>query len=233
LWSPVREEWLFSSLSSVLDDSPPNRLAQKHRTGSSTTCKEPNAADQSLVLTTPSNSGASWHRSVYANDGATDIVIEKSSPSGINNSSSPPCPEFVTLRLRAPIDTSILVPRDDGSNNPSHQVYWLQNNESRITLLLSEPIILSHYLLEPGRIDIPISSSSLLSSSKLRLRLIVEDVDTFHQGAKERENYFGKFIADYFFHPFGDHRSHELHFLQPAKGPKVVTRHTRQTFNNT
>jgi len=38
-------------------------------------------------------------------------------------------------------------------------------------------------------------------SLPLQLRVIVEDVDTFHKGADQEENYFGKLMADSFFRP--------------------------------
>ena len=145
------------------------------------------------------------YRTVFDHDGVTDIIIEREEEKE-NGHESDGSYRFgndsVTLRLRSPIVNSKdhLVALD-----ATYQKYWLQNDKSRITILLSEPIKLSGK--QDGLIDVPIvvasSSPKHLSSksSVLRIRLIVEDVDTFHKGANEYENFFGTYMTDDFFIP--------------------------------
>jgi hypothetical protein len=50
---------------------------------------------------------------------------------------------------------------------------------------------------QPGTVDISLEPAF----NFLRLRLILEDVDTFHKGADDATNYFGDFMAKDFFSP--------------------------------
>ena len=105
--------------------------------------------------------------------------------------------EDVTLRFVTTLsDAKGLIRLDD-----TFKKYWLQNGIARITFLFSEAVILSEPSDGGGIVDIPIQLSRFSSLPVLRIRLIVEDVDTFHEGAKDRENFFGKYMADDFFIP--------------------------------
>ena len=69
---------------------------------------------------------------------------------------------------------------------------WIQNNESRVTVIAKPKVrsILSHSETDssPARIEIIIPSSSL----PLRVRIIVDDVDTFHIGAEQDVTFFAE-----------------------------------------
>ena len=60
-------------------------------------------------------------------------------------------------------------------------------------------------LKDPGMIEIKIptvtSQSAQTSQSLLRLRWIVEDIDTFHRNGKYKESYFSSVMVEEFFHP--------------------------------
>ena len=43
----------------------------------------------------------------------------------------------------------------------------------------------------------------------IRIRIFVEDIDTFHTGAEQLESYFGKLMTDDFFHPIQMYRLHD------------------------
>jgi hypothetical protein len=100
-----------------------------------------------------------WRRTVWDHDGVTDVVID-------GNGTEP-----VLLKLWVPVDTNILTLRHD-----EHQQYWLQDETSRAIILLSEGVELPERLATKGLFEIPISKT-------MQIRIILEDVDTFHEGA--------------------------------------------------
>jgi hypothetical protein len=116
--------------------------------------------------------GGAFSRTIYDHDGVTDLIIH-----GNGNH---------ILRLVTPIQTTALRVFDGRKS-------WLQDGQSRIMILTSEELQLSKSLAEPGIVELPISSD-------LRVRVIVENVDTFHAGAERRVNYFGKLLSEDFFH---------------------------------
>jgi hypothetical protein len=94
-----------------------------------------------------------------------------------------------------------------GSNSSSSSSNAKNNNSNSNSFYYTVP------LQDPGMIVIKIPtitssslpSSSLPSSSQsqsiLRLRWIVEDIDTFHTNGKYKESYFSSVMVDEFFHP--------------------------------
>jgi hypothetical protein len=130
----------------------------------------------------------SFHRTIWDHDGVTDIVVTvpvEGQPS--------------ILQLESPLRNAKLIHHEKNT-------YWLQDEHSRITILTSEEKRLSSHGTSNGVVvvEIPITSS-------VRIRLIVEDLDTVHQGGNETENYFALFMA--------------LDFLKPlAGGPGAAYR---------
>ena len=80
---------------------------------------------------------------------------------------------------------------------------WIQTNESRVTVFTRPKVqsVLAHpksaSTLAPARIVLIIPSESL----PLRIRIVVDDVDTFHEGAEKDETYFAKQMEKDFYQP--------------------------------
>ena len=192
LSSPVLEEWWVSSSSSF------KSIPVHQNYDRSPSCESPlTPENRRIKLSTPTGS-VTWFRTVYDHDGITDILIEPDNHSStVIKDKTTHAEEDVTLRFVTTLsDAKGLIRLDD-----TFKKYWLQNGISRIMFLFSEPVILSEPSDIGGIVDIPILLSRMSSSPVLRIRLIVEDVDTFHEGAEDRENFFGKYMADDFFIP--------------------------------
>ena len=61
-----------------------------------------------------------------------------------------------------------------------------------MTILTSKEVSVS--VSKRGTVQMPISSD-------LRVRVVVENIDRFHEGAVDRANYFGDLMKRDFFHP--------------------------------
>ncbi|CAJ1968791.1 unnamed protein product [Cylindrotheca closterium] len=112
-------------------------------------------------------------RSIYDQDGVTDFDIDGNFQKGY------------MLKLETPISGSNLT-------QINSKEYWLQDCTSRMTILLSERIDTS--VLEDGTLE-------LVIHFPLRIRIILEDVDHFHEGAWKRHSYFGTVMSQDFFFP--------------------------------
>ena len=75
------------------------------------------------------------------------------------------------------------------------KTFMIQNNASRITVLTSWDAEVANP--ETGTMEVLLEPSL----GMLRLRVMVEDVDTFHKGAEKETNYFGDFMSRDFFAP--------------------------------
>ena len=73
-----------------------------------------------------------------------------------------------------------------------------QNDESRLTVLTWPKAAAKRVESNGSTLVIPVASDTQLP---LRIRFIFEDIDTFHEGADEVENYFGRHMKDDFYHP--------------------------------
>jgi len=75
---------------------------------------------------------------------------------------------------------------------PFREKAWIQNNESRVTVITKPKVrsMLAHAETDstPARIEIMIPYASL----PLRVRIIVDDVDTFHSGAEQDLTFFAE-----------------------------------------
>jgi len=79
-------------------------------------------------------------------------------------------------------------------------VWHFQNRISRYTVLasVSDRPVNHNVIVQKGSKP---SIVEMVVIAPMRLRFLVEDVDTFHQGASHEENYFGSLAAEDFFHP--------------------------------
>jgi hypothetical protein len=136
-------------------------------------------------------------RAVYTQDGVTDFLIsggDTSTSTGMGRREEEQQSTYI-LTLETPIRSTELQKSID---HEKQQSWWLQDGQSRMTILIltSQPGV-ELRLVKSGTVSLAISSPSSL----IRVRVISEDVDDFHKGAKTRPNYFGKLLTDDFFHP--------------------------------
>ena len=120
---------------------------------------------------------------MWEHDGVTDLIIK-------DNKGQQVVDLMLTLEttLSADANTIKLMPRGLLARSQKH--YWIQDQQSRITIFTSEMTELSHD--KAGTVAIAITRP-------LRIRILVEDVDTFHDGADQIESYFSTVMADTFF----------------------------------
>ena len=118
----------------------------------------------------------SWSRTVWEHDGVIDLHFEANETA-----------DEAKYRIETAVKGSF---RTVESNN-----FVLQNDTSRVTILTSWDAKVENP--EPGTIEATLKPSVLM----LRIRVLVEDVDRFHQGADKVTNYFGDFMTKDFFTP--------------------------------
>eukprot|EP00934_Nitzschia_sp_Nitz4_P000456 Nitzschia sp. Nitz4//scaffold45_size130396//119722//120969//NITZ4_003473-RA/size130396-processed-gene-0.233-mRNA-1//-1//CDS//3329552470//456//frame0 len=116
----------------------------------------------------------SVQRDIYDQDGITDLWISGKTERKLH------------LKMDTPILDGMLRDLDSGKE------WWFQDNVSRLTILLDNDV----EILNPGGSIIQVAVSG-----PLRIRLIVEDVDTFHAGAQELRSYFGGIMKQDFVTP--------------------------------
>jgi Glycosyltransferase family 10 (fucosyltransferase) C-term len=129
-----------------------------------------------------------WRRTVYHRDGWVDFVIETKTGAVPKQYQESPLRLQLKTLLKAPIAVRKI---RDG-------VWHWQSNISRYTVLVAPSKDTDAVVVKQG------SETSLVDivvSAPMRLRILVEDVDTFHRGADQVESYFGKLAADDFFTP--------------------------------
>jgi hypothetical protein len=115
----------------------------------------------------------SFKRILWSHDGILDFVIEGTGEDG-------------TFQLELPMNATIV--------RKSNQHYEAQNAVSRVT-------ILSHGRSEPTIHTGGLISVSVAHKGEMRVRVIVEDLDTFHKGGIAETTHFGRVIAKDFFEP--------------------------------
>ena len=116
-------------------------------------------------------------RSLWSNDGTTDMYIEG--------------------RLSTPVLLKLQLPFTFNSIQADDYTVWFQNEHSRITLVLNSEgsnafdsasvITASHDVVE-----VNIDPNNL----PMRIRIILEDQDTHHKGAADERTYYGQIMAD-------------------------------------
>jgi hypothetical protein len=150
-------------------------------------------------------------RTVYHQDGVTDFVISYHPPTKMDTSgeingdwdASSSSLSWI-LKLETPIRTTELRVVDGRQS-------LLQDEQSRITLLTSHEVPLPKRLDQSGTIELPITLPPTATAKEqhqpqdpivvFQIRIIVEELDLFHQGATNRVNYYGKLLTQDFFNP--------------------------------
>jgi Glycosyltransferase family 10 (fucosyltransferase) C-term len=123
----------------------------------------------------------SWRRTLYNHDGLVDLVMDA-------KEDAKPAP--LSLQLKTLLTAPIII------RNVRDGVWHLQNDITRYTLLMTS--LERNVRVQQGSDK---SIIEIVVSAPMRLRIVVEDVDTFHKGADQVENYFGTLAAEDFFHP--------------------------------
>lgn len=115
-----------------------------------------------------------WQRTVWYHDGVIDITLDGKSTD--------------VYRILAPFVAPFKVLQTN--------VYRLQSGVSRMTIVGNS--ILQMSVHAEGVLDIRVPPTC---KEPQRLRVIIEDIDTFHDGANLEQNYFGKLMVEEFQHP--------------------------------
>ena len=110
---------------------------------------------------------------------------------------------FVVVHLKLAFGndaTNLTIQRTDRKDKLLH--LWFQDKLSRITVLANRECSGLEVDVESKLLSIPLTDDVLGDRrSPFRLRVIVEDIDTFHKGADEVSNYFGSRMSEDFFTP--------------------------------
>jgi hypothetical protein len=119
-------------------------------------------------------------RTVYEQDGVIELLVD-SLDATTNN---------YILRLQLPFESKITFSSiGDGHGR-------IQDLQTRFTFL-ARPKRLGMKFADDGRIEVVVQSTQM----PLRIRIIVEDVDTLHEGADQEKSYYGQRMIKEFYEP--------------------------------
>lgn len=116
-------------------------------------------------------------RLVRFHDGVVDLYFE-------NNKFA-----SAVLHLKTPLSKRDVTPLKEVRKG----VWRMQDNHTRFTLLTLPRLSKMSAVSGTVIVEIPVALT--------QLRVIVEDIDSFHAGAEQVENFFGKFMAEDLFNP--------------------------------
>ena len=131
-------------------------------------------------------------RTLYNHDGVVDMIIRESAEAATVDERKMSL-QPVTLRLHFPL---LRPPVQLRNIRPG--VWHVQNEKSRFTILFATSFSSSDDIAVTEHTEI---AYNIVMIPPIRVRVIVEDVDTFHKGANDTENFFGKLLTDDFFNP--------------------------------
>lgn len=129
-----------------------------------------------------------WQRTVWFHDGVIDITLDGKSTD--------------VYRISTPLEVQIKAVQAN--------VYQLQKGITRMTIVGDTSLQMSAHAEGVLDIRVPVTINE-----PQRLRVIIEDIDTLHDGADSEPNYFGKLMVEEFQHP--------LQFVKKANG--IVAAH--------
>jgi hypothetical protein len=142
-------------------------------------------------------------RRIYDQDGVTDLVIDFNNHVSTNGVASDGGknygPQTYFLKIETPIIASHFTrnqTRLEAGQSTQGSVQWLQDSKSRM-------IILTHPVIPISVIDVGIVQFDVqaASSDRIRIRVLSENIDNFHHGARNDESYFGDLMTRDFFTP--------------------------------
>ena len=170
--TPFREQWTLWKAGAVI--------------GSTDKDYSINFCDMDSAGRSVSIANGRVHRSVWNHDGVTDIFVKQDvkafrTDEDLRLGLFHPFPSTSSLQFRV----------------VNHNQFWLQDDHSRMTILTGQRCTGVEFHPDRGLVEIPFHEQM----TGLRIRIIIEDVDTFHEGARDRANYFGNLVAEDFFQP--------------------------------
>ena len=144
-------------------------------------------------------------RRIYNQDGISDLFIDlaprtttlmKNNEQTIYKSSV----QRYFLKIETPVVASHFSGNQthvEARRNMKGSVHWLQDRQSRITILTVPEIPVS--MIDQGVVQFEVPVEAM--SDTIRIRIVTEDVDHFHTNAKKEESYFGNLMKRDFFTP--------------------------------
>jgi hypothetical protein len=168
---PFKEYWLSGGDDSRGNEAKPKALHVMSEDREKT-CKL-TARNREIVV----DHGA-LRRKVFDHDGVTDFLIDVEKDG------------TYILKLETPIVAKQFFELNE-------QVRWLQDSQSRMTVLTTSNHNVS--MMEQGAFQIPILSTT-------RVRIIVENVDHFHNATRKVPSYFGDLMTRDFYSPVEAYR---------------------------
>mmetsp|Transcript_53272 Transcript_53272/g.129423 ORF Transcript_53272/g.129423 Transcript_53272/m.129423 type:complete len:804 (-) Transcript_53272:241-2652(-) len=144
-------------------------------------------------------------RRIYNQDGISDLFVDfaPSTTTSMDNSERTNNKNSVQ-RYFLKIETPIVASHFSGNQthlearrNIKGSVHWLQDRQSRMTILTVPEIPIS--MIDQGVVQFEVPVEAL--SDTVRIRVVTEDIDHFHTNAKKEESYFGNLMKRDFFTP--------------------------------
>ncbi len=141
-------------------------------------------------------------RKVYDRDGVTDLFIDIT----LGGSEKSNHPDAYILNMETPIKNE---DKMEGPHIVSDKMLWIQDDESRIYVMVNADGDIELSTLDKTRkveVRIPVAPSSSATTTSIRVRIVTEDIDHFHQDAEKFITNFGDMMMRDFFHPVESYR---------------------------
>jgi hypothetical protein len=157
-----------------------------HKVISANTLKSSQACGLNSKTITPIP-GTTWTRTIWDHDMVTDIELSIHSKTQEESSS-------LLWQLRLSLNDTFVI-RLDHPKQSVYDIIWMQDYSSRVVVVFNETVDLV--------LDQKESQDTLRVriQKPLRVRLIVEDIDKFHENGTEMQSYFSTLMVNDFLHP--------------------------------